>query len=262
MAWIRKKSPQIPGYENLGDDERAKRWLQFDIRQLLDTGDPVWEYKDELKSREEVVNFVIEQFAYPMKRGRPTDQHYKNYFESQSCHRISADFWAQASETLRTHRLNQRKANERGVGDCEDVSCLMVDLFLEKGWKAWECLGRVYRNDRLLGGHGWPIVQDENGDWRLVESTLDEPKEWPTGYPKADPKANDWKVGDLRYHASMKFNRSHFYKWKGESVREYLEMDFDEKNRREKFEAIQEAFEAPVSPIEQAGILSKLRWRK
>ena len=124
-----------------------------------------------------------------MKRGRPTDKHYKNYFDCQSCHRISADFWAQASETLRTLRLNQKKANERGVGDCEDVSCLMVDLFLEKGWKAWECLGRVYRNDRLLGGHGWPIVQDENGDWRLPEATLDEPKKWPDGYPE---------VGSLR----------------------------------------------------------------
>jgi len=45
----------------------------------------------------------------------------------------------------------------------------------------------------------------------------------------------------------------------GKKLDEYLEMDFDEKSRREKFEAIQEAFEAPVSPIEQAGILSKLR---
>ena len=40
-------------------------------------------------------------------------------------------------------------------------------------------------------------------------------------------------------------------------MEEYLVMDFDEKNRREKFEAIQEAFDAPVSPIEQGGLLSK-----
>jgi len=259
MTWTREKFPQIPGYENLGDSLKAKRWLQFSINQLLDSQDPIWEYRDELGSREEVVNFGIEQFAYPMKRGRPTDQHYKNYFESQSCHQISADFWQQASETLRTLRLNRKKANERGVGDCEDTSVLLVDLFLEKDWKGWECLGKVYRGDRLLGGHGWPIVQGEDGDWRLVESTLDEPKRWPNGYPCADPSENDWRVDNLRYHASVRFNREYFYKWEEESVEEYLEMEFDEKNRREKFEAIQEAFEAPVSPIEQAGILSKLR---
>jgi len=261
MAWKRKKHPTIPGYESEGNTVRAKRWLDFKINQLLDTEDPVWEVKNELESRKEVVNTDIEGFKYPMKRGKPCDKHYNNWFKSMSCHTISADFWQMASETLRTLSLNLKKEGKKakGVGDCEDTSALLVDLFLEKGWKGWECLGRVYRGDRLLGGHGWPIVQDENGDWRLVESTLDEPKKWPTGYPKADPKANDWKVGDLRYHASMKFNRSHFYKWKGESVGEYLKMDFDEKNRREKFEAIQEAFETPVSPIEQAGILSKLR---
>ena len=44
-----------------------------------------------------------------------------------------------------------------------------------------------------------------------------------------NPTENDWKVDNLRYHASMKFNRSHFYKWKGESVGEYLEIGFDEK---------------------------------
>jgi len=259
MAWKRKKFPTIPGYESEGDTVRAKRWLDFVINQLLDTGDPVWEVKNKLKSRKQVVNFVIEQFKYPMVRGRPNDKHYNNWFACECCHTISSDMWQMASETLRTLRLNRKRASEKGVGDCEDVSCLMVDLFLEKGWKAWECLGRVYRNDRLLGGHGWPIVQDENGDWRLPEATLDEPKKWPDGYPKVNPKGNDWKVDKLRYHASMKFNRSHFYKWKGETVEEYLEMDFDEKNRREKFEAIQEAFETPVSPIEQAGILSKLR---
>jgi len=213
MAWKRKKFPTIPGYESEGDTVRAKRWLDFVINQLLDTGDPVWETKGELGSREEVVNFVIEQFAYPMKRGRPTDQHYKNYFESQSCHQISADFWQMASETLRTLRLNRKKANERGVGDCEDTSVLLVDLFLEKGWKAYEVLGRVYREDKLLGGHGWPIVQDENGDFRLVESTLDEPKKWPDGYPHVDPSKNDWKVGDLTYHGDIKFNRKVYMEW-------------------------------------------------
>jgi len=261
MPWKRKKFPLIKGYESEGDTVRAKRWLDFVINQLLDTGDPVWEYREKFESRKEIVNFDIRQFKYPMKRGRPTDKHYKNYFDSQSCHRISADFWAQASETLRTLSLNRKKEGEgaKGVGDCEDTSTLLVDLFLEKDWKGWECLGKVYRGDRLLGGHGWPIVRDGNGDWRLVESTLDEPKRWPNGYPRADPSENDWRVDDLRYHASVRFNREYFYKWKGESVEEYLEMDFDEKNRREKFEAIREAFEAPVSPIEQAGILSKLR---
>ena len=261
MPWKRKKFPTIPGYESKGDNVRAKRWLDFKLNQVLDTEDPVWEYKDEFNNRKEVVDFVIRQFAYPLKRGKPCDETYNNWFGCNCCHRVSADFWHSASETLQTSRLNRRK-DKKGFGDCEDTSILLVDLFLEMGWKAWECLGRVYRGDRLLGGHGWPIVQDENGDWRLVEATLDKPKEWPGGYPKVDPSGNDWKVDNLRYHASLKFNRSHFYKWKGESVGEYLEMDFDEKNRREKFEAIQEAFETPISPVKQAGLLSRLRWRK
>jgi len=257
--WSREKFPTISGYESRGDNIKAKRWLDFKINQLLDTSDPVWETKGKLKSRKQVVNFVIEQFKYPMVRGRPNDKHYNNWFSSNACHTITGDFWQMASETLRTLRLNQQKASERGVGDCEDVSCLMVDLFLAKGWKAWECLGRVYRGDKLLGGHGWPIVRDQNGDWRLPEATLDEPKSWPDGYPKVDPQGNDWTVDNLRYHASMKFSRSHFYKWKGESVKEYLGMDFESKNQKEKFEEIEKAFDAPVSPIQQAGILSKLR---
>lgn len=259
MPWKRKEFPMIPGYESKGDNVRAKRWLDFRLNQVLDTEDPVWEVKGELKDREGTVNYVLMDFKYPMKRGKPTDKHYNNWFDSNCCHQITADMWAKASETLQTLRLNQRE-DEKGYADCEDTSILLVNLFLEKDWKAWECLGKVYRGDRLLGGHGFPLVQDENDDWRLVESTLDEPKKWPNGYPQVDPSENDWKVKDLTYHASMKFNRSHFYKWEGESMDEYLEIDFDEKNKKEKFEAIQEAFRTPVSPVKQAGLLSKLRW--
>jgi len=259
MAWKRKKFPTIPGYESEGDSVSAKRWLDFKVSQLLDTADPVWETKGKLKNREDTVNLVINQIKYPMKYGKPCDTHYNNWFKSQSCHRISADFWQQASETLRTIRLNLKKGQKKGRGDCEDVSCLLVALFLEQDWRAWECLGRVYRGDRLLGGHGWPIVEDENGDWRLVEATLSEPKEWPEGYPKVDPKSNDWTVDNLRYHATIKFNRTHYYEWEEKAMVEYVEIPFEKKNRQEKFEVIQEAFEAPVSPVQQAGILSKLR---
>jgi len=259
MPWKRKKFPTIPGYESKGDNVRAKRWLDFVINQLLDTADPVWEYKDELESKKNTCNLVISQFLYPMRHGKPNDKHYNNWFACNCCHTVSADYWQQASETLRTLRLNKG----RGVGDCEDVSILLTTLFLEKNWKAWECLGRVYRDDRLLGGHGWPIVKASEDDWRLVEATLENPKEWPDGYPKVDPSGNDWKVKDLTYHASVKFSRSHYYEWSGnEGIGEYLEMEFEEKNRREKFEAIQKAFETPVSPVKQAGLLSKLRWRK
>jgi len=40
-----------------------------------------------------------------------------------------------------------------------------------------------------------------------------------------------------------------------------LDMDFEEKETREKYEALQEVNEAPMKPIEEAGFLSKLRWR-
>jgi len=263
MAWKRKPMPTISGYESLGDDVRAKRFLDFKLNQLLTTEDPVWEFRDEFASRGEVVNFVIERFEYPIVRGVPNDKHTMNWFGGRECYTITADYWQDAAETLRTLILSEKREGRgaKGMGDCEDTSVLLVDLFLERGWGAWECLGRVYRGSRLLGGHGWPLVQDERGGWRLVESTLDEPKPWPDGYPRVNPAKNDWRVGDLRYRADVRFNRTHYYEW-GRTIDSYLAMEYGEKETREKYREIERAWRSPVKPLRRAGLLSRLRWRR
>lgn len=258
MSWIKKVSPQIPGYENLGDNVEAKRWLQFDIRQLLDTGDPLWEYRALLKTREQVCNFVISQFDYPMRAGLPTDKHYNNWFDSNCCHTISQDYWQCASETLRTLRLNQRE-NEKGIGDCEDVSVLFTTLFLMKRWQAWECLGYLLRDGAVLGGHGWSIFRDKGGSWRLYEATLSTP---PGGYPLIDPEATAWKVGNTTYEGLVKFNRHEYYESEeGNLMDRYLGLKVKDKETRAKHEAISEAWRTKTKPLARVGLLERLRWR-
>jgi len=138
MAWKRKPMPTISGYESLGDDVRAKRFLDFKLNQLLTTEDPVWEFRDEFASRGEVVNFVIERFEYPIVRGVPNDKHTMNWFGGRECYTITADYWQDAAETLRTLILSEKREGRgaKGMGDCEDTSVLLVDLFLERGWGA------------------------------------------------------------------------------------------------------------------------------
>jgi len=182
MPWVRKPFPTIPGYESEGDTVEAKRWLDFKINELLDTGDPVWEYRDELRSIKDICEFVIKEFDYPMRWGTPTDVHRNNWFSGLCCHQITLDYWQCASETLMTLRLN-RRYGRKGYGDCEDTSALFVTLMEEKAFEAYMCLGLVYRGEDLLGGHGWAIFKDEIGMWRLYESTLDVPPVYPDGYP-------------------------------------------------------------------------------
>ncbi|GAI30234.1 unnamed protein product, partial [marine sediment metagenome] len=43
--WIKKEMPLIPGFESLGDNVEAKRWLDFKLDQILDTGAPLCEYR-------------------------------------------------------------------------------------------------------------------------------------------------------------------------------------------------------------------------
>jgi len=264
----RKPFPYISGYEALGDDVRAKRWLTFKPNELLDTERPVWTYRDELKTRKDVCEFVIKQFDYPLRWGRPTDVHYNNWFQSLCCHAITLDFWQRASETLRTLHLNKRKG-KRGCGDCEDVAALCVTLMLVKGFIAQLVLGGVYRAERFLGGHGWGIFQDEEEDWRIHESTLDVPPAYPKGYPLIDPDENRWKVGKLTYEAWVKFDRGHYYEWEGSEtgrrkLDKYLRLKREEKESLKKYEAIEEAWKRKTKALKarRKSLLARLRWRK
>lgn len=256
MSWKRKEHPTIPGYESKGDSVLAKRWLDFRINQLLDTWDPVWEYT--FGSKKDICNFVIRDIKYPMRRGKPSDKHYANWFDCLCCHQITSDYWSLASETLRTLRLNK----DKGVGDCEDTTILFVTLFLQHDWKAQACFGKVYRDDNLLGGHAFGIFEAEEDDkYRLYESTLDEPPEYPNEYPIVDLSKNRWEIGNIIYEADLRFDRDYYWEWEGSSMDEYLEKRFEDKERREKYEAIQSEWQIPVSPLKEAGILSALRWR-
>ncbi|GAI31957.1 unnamed protein product, partial [marine sediment metagenome] len=176
--WIKKEMPLIPGFESLGDSVEAKRWLDFKLDQLLDTGDPLWEYRSILKTKEDICNFVISQFDYPMVRGLPSDVHKNNWFQGLCCHQVTQDYWQMASETLRTLHLNQREG-KKGYGDCEDVAALFVTLFLMKKWEAWMCLGAVLQDGNLLGYHGWGIFEEIDGIGRLYEATLSIPPMYP-----------------------------------------------------------------------------------
>jgi len=239
--WIRKVFPLIKGYESVG--KRGKRWLDFKINELLDTADPVLEYRHKFKSIEEICEFVITQFAYPLKFGMATDKHYNNWFSGLCCHKISEDFWQTASETLRTLHLNKR-LGKPGYGDCEDTSVLFTTLMLQSGYEAYEIFGVVYRGDELLGGHGYAIFKDEDGKWRLFESTLDIPPDYPDGYPEVDISKNRWKVGELTYKGWIMFNRKEYYEWEEKRIEEYLKFGHKDKNSRKKHKTINLAWEA------------------
>lgn len=270
--WIKKEMPLIPGYESLGDSVEAKRWLDFKLDQLFAIDDSLLKYINSripgsgvnLKTREDICKFVIAAFDYPLRAGVPTDKHYNNWFDGSCCHTISLDYWQSAIETVRTLRLNRLNDNfAKGFGDCEDVSILFVALFLAKKWKVWECFGAVYENSQLLGYHGWDLFQDEDGFWRLYEATLSEYPEYPSGYFIADPNVNDWHLGSITYHATIKLIRKEYYEWgEEEMLGKYLSLKLGNKETRKKYEAISRAWGKKTKPLTHLGILSKLRWRR
>jgi len=237
--WLKKDFPLIEGYESVG--ERGKRWLDFKINELLDTADPVLEYRHRFKSRKEICEFVITQFAYPLKFGMATDKHYNNWFSGLCCHKITLDYWQTASETLRTLHLNKR-VGKPGYGDCEDTSVLFTTLMLQAGYQAYEIFGVVYKGDELLGGHGYAIFKDEEGKWRLFESTLDAPPRYSEGYPAVDITKNRWKVGDLSYEGWLMFNRKEYYEWEENGIEGYLKFRHKDKNSKKKHKMINMAW--------------------
>lgn len=259
--WIKKEMPAILGYETLGDNVEAKRWLNFRLNQLLDTGDPVWEFRNMMNTRKDICNFVISQIDYPLNYGIPTDKHYNNWFDSNCCHQITQDYWQMASETLRTLSLNQKKG-KLGVGDCEDVSCLFVTLMLEKEWNSYECLGAVYQDNQLLGYHGWSIFEDEDHVWRLYEATLTVPPDYPGGYPEINPESTEWEVEGILYEAFAKFNRNEYFESQVADIfSSYLRLRSRVKETRKKYQAIATAWRQNTKPLARMTLLSRIRWR-
>jgi hypothetical protein len=259
MGWIRKDMPVIEGYEAWGDNVISKRWVSFKLSELLDTENPVWEFRDEFKTRKEVCEFVITEFDYPFHHGVPTDVHRNNWFHGLCCHQITEDYWQTASETLTTLKLNSR-LGKKGLGDCEDVATLATTLFLEKKWKVYECLGVVLEDDKELGGHAWVIWEDKDGQWRLLEATLSIPPSYPDGYVPIDPEQTEWVVNGLTYRAFVKFNRHEYYESEN-GFGKYFTMKFNAKETRKKHEAISRAWMIKTKAARKLGLLAKLRWR-
>jgi len=265
MAWIKKEMPLIQGYESLGDTVASKFWVDQKLNEWLDTGDPVFQFAHKFKTRKEICDFIIKDFEYPLRFGVPDDKHTYNAFSGKRCYTISADYWAPCSETLRTLVLEQRKsgANAAGMANCEDSSIAFVTLFLQKRWKAFECLGAVYSGAELLGYHGWAKFRSEGGEWRLYESTLNVPPNYPEGYPKIDPEDTKWNVNGLTYKAFCRFNRHEYYEsGEGDLLTEYLKQPFKSKETRMKYEAIAKAWHQKTKPLQAAKFVAKLRWRK
>lgn len=263
MSWIKKEFPFIPGYEMLSDSVEAKAWLNFRLDMLLDIESISQEYQEELKRREDICDFIILQFDYPMVRGLPSDVHKDNWFQGLCCHQITQDYWQKASETLRTLKLNQRRG-KKGYGDCEDVSILFTNLFLTMKWKAYECFGAVLdSNYNLLGYHGWSIFEDKHGNWWLYEATLSEPPKYLFGYFPIDPNLTSWEINGLIYSASVKFNKEEYFECEldGDLLVLVLGVNFKSKETRKKYEAISRAWRQKTKPVKKVGLLSKLRWR-
>lgn len=270
--WVKKPMPTLPGYETLGDEVAAKRWVDFKLSKLLQADDelreyvtskiPGWGYN--LKSREDICNFIISAFDYPMVRGSPTDCHRNNWFSGLCCHQVTMDYWQTGVETLRTLRLNQRQG-KKGYGDCEDVAALFAALFLMKGWPVWDCLGYVYEDAEMLGGHSFGLFQDENGIWRLYEGTLSTPPAYPRGYLIADPNVNYWHTKRLTYHTFARFSRVEYYEWERQDLAApldgYLTLGLRGKETRRKHEAISAAWGIETKPLVKPSLFTKIRWR-
>jgi len=110
------------------------------------------------------------------------------------------DFWQFPAETLAL-----------GKGDCEDCAFLLASLLLASGISPF-CVrvvfGTLTQEDGSPVAHAWPIYKDENGGWRILESTLEKlPDEYE--WPWADYLA---RLNSLpRYRPEMCLNRDHVW---------------------------------------------------
>jgi len=124
------------------------------------------------------------------------------------------DFWMFPEELLRMLQ-----------GDCEDSTYLLCSLLLASGISPF-CVRAVLgivrdRNGEILGGHAWPVYLDEDGEWRLLESTLE-------NVPAEMPLADSLTEKDLhfQYEPMLCFNQHHLWTVKPSvtKIGRYLEL--------------------------------------
>lgn len=270
MSWIKKKEfPLVKGYESLGKNIKAKRFTDFYPYELLDYwNNPIPRYVYKLSSIKNIAEFVITQFDYPFGWfGTPCDKHTQNYFCGKCCHTIYLDYWQLASETLTT-LLKNKHINKKGYGDCEDTSILFTALMLGQDYEAREVLGVVTdESGKILGGHGWSVFEDENGQWRLFESTLDVPPKYPNGYPEIDIDKDVWKVGKYYYEGWVMFNHTTYWETdrQHQPLFSYLSLPKKAKETYTKYLHLYKLFELPITPLitpKKLKFIWKWRWNR
>ncbi len=222
MKWVKKECPTVPNLlQNL--EVYAKRLLPIRLCNLLKCRSH-W-IEEFMKSHKittyrDAIEFVIINIDYPFTWwGAPTDKHVWNAFNGKACFTLKYDYWQTAWETLMTYVLNQKLKGAPGYGDCEDTAILTTSLLRFLGAKAYVCMGLVFLKEgqelKLLGGHGWSIAELEDGEWHLIETTLDVPLPYPKGYPVINPDDDKYIIDlgtkKLIYRPILRFNESEYW---------------------------------------------------
>jgi len=234
-----------------------KRFWKFRLDELFDLySHQLLEFCEEIDKPKPLADKVIKVVDYPFYHGRPDNTHIWNCYhgDQKFCVRRDLDFWQKGGETARI-----------GVGDCEDSSLLFTSGCgsPELGVRAdrvYEVFGvvRDAETDRILGGHAWSYCK-WGGDWHYVESTLDKP---PEKYPAVEDIRKPYVHKKWKLVPYVLFNWKRYEELRESMMSKYLKMEFREKETRMKYEAIREMWELPVTPLEKANWLSRLRWRK
>ena len=269
--WVKKKPFVIPSLEHY-PPERAKRFTDAKITSLPRMrANWVKEKMGELGilDMRTAVEFGIRQVGYPLVNGVPDDWHEWNAYKGRDCYKVTEDYWDATWEVMMEVVLCRRQGCEP-LADCDGSSEYITGMLRILGVDAWEVFGEVYRDSQPLGGHAYLYARFPDGKYKLIESTLDTPPKWPDGYPVIDPSTNKWRVGNITYVGDFRFNDEELYEWSetgsggeepGFRVRKHLEMTRRERERREKYDAIAEAYGVATKPHRKRGLLSRLRWR-
>lgn len=222
-----------------------KRFWPFRLNEVFTPySHQVLEFCEGVEHPKELADQVIREVEYPLDRsGRPTDRHQYNAYTGKYkfCVERKRDYWDTGDEVASTK-----------IADCEGSSIFFVTCCgsPEIKWRAdrvYEVFGVVRDADTndVLGGHGWSVAS-WGGNFRLVESTLDVP---PEEYPAVENIREPHQQGNWIYDPYAIFNWSRFEEVKDGMFSEYFKLSLEEKETREKYEALEKAWDLPVTPL-------------
>ena len=197
MTWIIKKLYNIP-LEALDVGFKRFKGVKMHLIELFDynTMQVMYFFKD-CKTVLDAINRVLVGIKYPFTiTGKPTDYHYYQAFRKTlgicwKSFKNEYDFWQKASETAWL-----------GYGDCEDSSILLHAYLVSIGVDSFCVFGIVYVKKlnklKLLGGHAFVIAKID-GEYRLIETTLERSIPKITYFPIVNIQKTQWNWGKLLY---------------------------------------------------------------